>query len=41
MTGIDRRGDTPMGPPWPVDVLADLHAGAFDAAVSESNGRSF
>jgi hypothetical protein len=35
MTGIDRRGDTPMGPPWPVDVLADLHAGAFDPSVSE------
>jgi hypothetical protein len=35
MTGIDRRGDTPMGPPWPVDVLADLHAGVYDAAVSD------
>jgi hypothetical protein len=35
MTGIDRRGDTPMGPPWPVDVLADLHAGALDPAVSD------
>ncbi|HEX9334245.1 MAG TPA: hypothetical protein VF892_00105, partial [Pseudonocardiaceae bacterium] len=34
MTGIDRRGDTPMGPPWPVDVLADLHAGALDDAVA-------
>ncbi|HEY3749966.1 MAG TPA: hypothetical protein VGL80_12275 [Pseudonocardiaceae bacterium] len=34
MTGIDRRGDTPMGPPWPVDVLADLHADALDPAVS-------
>lgn len=33
MTGIDRRGDTPMGPPWPLDVLADLHAGVLaDAA---------
>jgi hypothetical protein len=35
MTGIDRRGDTPMGPPWPVDVLADLHAGVLDAAVAD------
>ncbi|HEX5404220.1 MAG TPA: hypothetical protein VFX16_18175 [Pseudonocardiaceae bacterium] len=36
MTGIDRRGDTPMGPPWPVDVLAELHAGALDPSVSEA-----
>jgi hypothetical protein len=35
MTGIDRRDDTPMGPPWPVDVLADLHAGVLDTAVSD------
>jgi hypothetical protein len=35
MTGIDRRDDTPMGPPWPVDVLADLHAGVLDAAMSD------
>lgn len=35
MTDIDRRGDTPMGPPWPVDVLADLHAGAFDTAEAD------
>lgn len=34
MTGIDRRGDTPMGPPWPVDVLADLHAGALDDGLA-------
>ncbi|HVV19201.1 MAG TPA: hypothetical protein VHF06_07170 [Pseudonocardiaceae bacterium] len=33
MTGSSRRGDTPMGPPWPVDVLADLHAGVFDDAA--------
>ncbi len=32
MTGIDRRGDTPMGPPWSDDLLADLHGGALDAA---------
>ena len=30
MTGSDRRGDAPMGPPWPVDVLADLHAGVHE-----------
>jgi len=35
MTGIDRRGDAPMGPPWPVDVLADLHAGVLDAALAD------
>jgi hypothetical protein len=35
MTGIDRRDDTPMGPPWPVDVLADLHAGVLEEAVSD------
>lgn len=35
MTGIDRRDGTPMGPPWPVDVLADLHAGVLDTAVSD------
>ena len=36
MTGIDRRGDTPMEPPWPVDVLADLHAGVLDTTVSDA-----
>ncbi|HEX4721273.1 MAG TPA: hypothetical protein VH333_02075 [Pseudonocardiaceae bacterium] len=35
MTGIDRRRDTPMGPPWPVDVLADLHAGALDDRLAQ------
>ena len=35
MTGIDRRADAPMGPPWPVDVLADLHAGVLDAALAD------
>jgi hypothetical protein len=36
MTGIDSvPADTPMGPPWPVDVLADLHAGALDTAVAQ------
>jgi hypothetical protein len=34
MTGSNRRGDTPMEPPWPLDVLADLHAGVSDDATS-------
>ncbi|HEY3609437.1 MAG TPA: hypothetical protein VGL06_18190 [Pseudonocardiaceae bacterium] len=35
MTGIDSvPADGPMEPPWPVDVLADLHAGALDTAVA-------
>jgi hypothetical protein len=33
MTGIDSV--PPMGPPWPVDVLADLHSGALDTAVAQ------
>jgi hypothetical protein len=33
MTGIDSV--PPMGPPWPVEVLADLHAGALDTAVAQ------
>lgn len=35
MTGIDRRPDAPMGPPWPVDLLADLHAGVLEPQVAE------
>jgi hypothetical protein len=36
MTGIDSvPADTPTGPPWPVEVLADLHAGALDTAVAQ------
>jgi hypothetical protein len=27
----ERRARAPMGPPWPVDLLADLDAGALDA----------
>jgi hypothetical protein len=34
MTGIERRDGTPPGPPWSVDVLADLHAGVLDDAES-------
>jgi hypothetical protein len=32
MTGNERRSGAPMGPPWSVDLLADLHAGALDEA---------
>lgn len=40
MTGIDRPphqrgGGAPMGPPWPVDVLADLHAGVLEPQVAQ------
>jgi hypothetical protein len=35
MTGMDQGGDTPMGPPWTVDVLADLYSGVLDTAVAE------
>jgi hypothetical protein len=30
MTGSARRRGTPIGPPWSVDLLADLHAGVLD-----------
>jgi hypothetical protein len=33
MTEESRTGG-PVGPPWSVDVLADLHAGALDAELS-------
>ncbi|HWC80167.1 MAG TPA: hypothetical protein VG756_09415 [Pseudonocardiaceae bacterium] len=32
MTGMQRRGSTPAGPPWPTDLLADLHAGVLEEA---------
>jgi hypothetical protein len=35
MTGMEQGGDTPMGPPWSVDVLADLYSGVLDTAVAE------
>ncbi|GDY30922.1 hypothetical protein [Gandjariella thermophila] len=38
MTGDERRSGAPMGPPWSVDLLADLHAGALDEAT-EANLR--
>src|SRR5262245_23302971 len=28
------RGGGPAGPPWSVDLLADLHAGVLDAELS-------
>ncbi|WP_199440591.1 hypothetical protein [Umezawaea beigongshangensis] len=30
MNGSERRSDAPIGPPWSVDLLADLHAGVLD-----------
>ncbi|MCP3799493.1 hypothetical protein NLX83_09510 [Allokutzneria sp. A3M-2-11 16] len=34
MTGNERRSRTPDGPPWSVDLLADLHAGVLDVDVA-------
>lgn len=35
MTGIERpHGGVPDGPPWSVDLLADLHAGALEDSVA-------
>lgn len=34
MTGNQRRPGAPSGPPWSVDLLAELHAGALDEAVA-------
>lgn len=36
MSGDERRADTPVGPPWTPEVLADLHAGAWDAETTET-----
>ncbi|MFB9906606.1 hypothetical protein [Allokutzneria oryzae] len=33
MTGNEWRSRTPEGPPWSLDLLADLHAGALDTSV--------
>ncbi|HEX3791302.1 MAG TPA: hypothetical protein VHW44_25795 [Pseudonocardiaceae bacterium] len=35
MTGMQRQEGTPTGPPWPVEMLADLHAGVLDQAVAD------
>lgn len=35
MSGDERRADTPVGPPWTPEVLADLHAGAWDAETTD------
>lgn len=32
---VKGAGDPPSGPPWSVDLLADLHAGVLDPAESE------
>ncbi|WP_086818721.1 hypothetical protein [Allokutzneria sp. NRRL B-24872] len=34
MTGNEGRSRTPDGPPWSVDLLADLHAGVLDGDVA-------
>jgi hypothetical protein len=34
MTGNDGRSGAPPGPAWSVDLLADLHAGVFDADMA-------
>lgn len=36
MSGEDRRAETPQGPPWAVNVLADLHGDALDEEVAEA-----
>lgn len=30
MRSDEGHGDVPVGPPWPVELLADLHAGVYD-----------
>ncbi|GAA3364415.1 hypothetical protein [Saccharopolyspora gregorii] len=35
MSGEQRRPDTPQGPPWSLDLVADLHAGALDPETAE------
>ncbi|GAA4856943.1 hypothetical protein GCM10025787_46520 [Saccharopolyspora rosea] len=35
MSGEHRRGGAPQGPPWSLDLLADLHAGVLDQETAE------
>lgn len=35
MSGERRRGPAPQGPPWPPELLADLHAGALDEPTAD------
>ncbi|WP_243790613.1 hypothetical protein [Saccharopolyspora gloriosae] len=35
MSGEQRRPDTPQGPPWSLDLVADLHAGVLDRETAE------
>jgi hypothetical protein len=35
MSGEDRRSSAPQGPPWSLDLLADLHAGVLDEAEAD------
>lgn len=36
MSGEDRRGAAPQGPPWSPDLLADFHAGLLDRETHEA-----
>lgn len=35
MSGEHQRAETPQGPPWPLDLLADLHAGLLDRCTAD------
>ncbi|MDA3628577.1 hypothetical protein OU415_24305 [Saccharopolyspora sp. WRP15-2] len=35
MSGEDRRTGAPQGPPWSLDLLADLHAGVLDEQTAD------
>ncbi|GAB2653950.1 hypothetical protein GCM10027271_10420 [Saccharopolyspora gloriosae] len=35
MSGEQRRPETPQGPPWSLDLVADLHAGVLDQDVAD------
>ncbi|KEI43769.1 hypothetical protein GU90_14240, partial [Saccharopolyspora rectivirgula] len=36
MSGGTGRGDTPQGPPWSLDLLADYHAGVLDQQTADA-----
>lgn len=35
MSGEQRRPETPQGPPWSLDLVADLHAGVLDQETAD------
>lgn len=35
MSGESRRAEAPQGPPWSLDLLADLHAGVLDGPTAD------